>query len=254
MLDSQRIPYDSELEYVDLDEDLGDNQAKMQERQAAIRSQSSAHFDDHITYEEPPPENSWAIDPFMDDPFVDDLPPDDSFQNGFEQAKPKAKVHHPSQLDQVDLSEFFGGGGPLAQYLDGYELRPSRLEMAEAVKRALQTKHHALIEAPTGTGKSIAYLVLAILSGKTVVVATANKPLQSQLYHKEIPFLREILKIPISAVIVKGRSNFICTHKWEDEAFEQQRFAFNEQAPFLRTWLNKTNTGDVDDLPFMLDK
>ena len=63
-----------------------------------------------------------------------------------------------SELDACDLAEFFGASGPLAQHLEGYELRPSQLEMAQAVKRALQTESHALIEAPTGTGKSIAYL------------------------------------------------------------------------------------------------
>ncbi|MBV7338392.1 ATP-dependent DNA helicase [Chloroflexi bacterium TSY] len=255
MLDSQRTPYDSELEYVDLDEDLGDTQAKA--RQGATNSQSRTHFDEQFVSHDPPPENPRDMNPLMDDPFFDAPPPDDSIQDHFEQARPKAKVHRPSQLEQVDLREFFGDRGSLAQHLDGYELRPSQLEMAESVKRALQTKQHALVEAPTGTGKSIAYLVPAILSGKTVVVATANKSLQSQLYYKEIPFLRKVLNLPISAVIVKGRSNFICTHKWEDEAFEQQRFAFvdkeHEQATFLRSWLNETDTGDVDDLPFMLD-
>jgi ATP-dependent DNA helicase DinG len=162
-----------------------------------------------------------------------------------------------SPLAGVDLQHFFGAEGPLAQALPGYELRPSQLAMAEAIQQAILAQQHALIEAPTGTGKSIAYLVPAILSGKTVVVATANKSLQSQLFYKDIPFLRQVLDRPISAVIVKGRSNFICNYKWEKELPIQQQIALydrgNEQIKFMTNWLKETETGDVDDLPFMLD-
>jgi ATP-dependent DNA helicase DinG len=168
-----------------------------------------------------------------------------------------ALVDESSPLHDVNLTEFFGNKGPLASQLPGYELRASQLEMAEAVKRAILRGQHALIEAPTGTGKSIAYLVPAILSGKTVVVATANKSLQSQLFYKDIPFLRQVLGREISAVIVKGRSNFICTLKWEKELIEQQRMSLydreHDQITFLRDWLTETETGDVDDLPFVLD-
>ncbi len=162
-----------------------------------------------------------------------------------------------SPLATYDLADFFGTEGPLAQELSGYELRPSQLAMAEAIQRAILTQQHALIEAPTGTGKSIAYLVPAILSGKTVVVATANKSLQSQLFYKDIPFLRQVLGQPISAVIVKGRSNFVCNYKWEKEAAAQQQIALydreHEQIKFMHSWLEETETGDVDDLPFLLD-
>ncbi|MCX6044734.1 MAG: ATP-dependent DNA helicase [Chloroflexi bacterium] len=161
-----------------------------------------------------------------------------------------------AQLANSDLAEFFGSNGPLSNHLAGYELRPSQLEMAETVKRALLNPSNALIEAPTGTGKSIAYLVPAILSGKTIVVATANKSLQSQLFYKDIPFLREVMNLPISAVIVKGRSNFVCNYKWEKELAEQQYISLydkaDEQVSFLRSWLEETDTGDVDDLPFLL--
>jgi ATP-dependent DNA helicase DinG len=90
-------------------------------------------------------------------------------------------------LTATDLAALFGPDGALAGELNGYELRQSQLDMAEAVKRAIVARQHALIEAPTGTGKSIAYLIPAILSGQTVVVSTANKSLQSQLFQKEIP-------------------------------------------------------------------
>lgn len=161
------------------------------------------------------------------------------------------------ELRNSNLAQFFGAGGPIAAQLPGYELRSSQLEMAEGIRQALLEGRHALIEAPTGTGKSIAYLVPAILSGKTVVVATANKSLQSQLFQKDIPFLRKVMKREISAVLVKGRSNFVCNLKWENESFTQQQFALydkaNEQIQPIKLWLDETETGDVDDLPFMID-
>ena len=156
----------------------------------------------------------------------------------------------------TDLAHFFGPEGPIAGALEGYELRPSQVEMAEAVQRALRDESIALIDAPTGTGKSIAYLVPAILSGKTVVVATANKSLQNQLYTKDLPFLRRVLGTPIDAVVVKGRSNFVCTLKWEKEQVEQRTIALydreDDQVRHITGWLRETETGDVDDLPFVV--
>lgn len=187
-------------------------------------------------------------DSMADHPWEDDPPPD-----RIEGEQPQ----RPSELEQTDLVSLFSADGAVAQELEEYELRPSQLEMAEAIKRALIHEKGVIIEAPTGTGKSIAYLIPAILSGKTIVVATANKSLQSQLFHKDIPFLRKVLKKSISAVVVKGRSNFVCTYKWDDENFQQQRFAFedreHEQITHIRRWLTETKTGDVDDLPFVLD-
>jgi ATP-dependent DNA helicase DinG len=160
-------------------------------------------------------------------------------------------------LFEANLADFFGPDGPLAQQFSGYELRPSQLQMAEAVRRALLAQHHALIEAPTGTGKSIAYLAPAILAGKTVVVATANKSLQNQLFKKDIPFLEQVFGHPIAAIVVKGRSNFVCTHKWDKELVEQRTIALYDredpQTKYMREWLAETATGDIDDLPFMLN-
>ena len=200
--------------------------------------------------------------PYYDPELIDEPygPPDEDFD-----APPPEEPYYDeepldntmAQLAESDLADFFGSHGALSKHLAGYELRPSQLEMAEAVKRALLQQNNALIEAPTGTGKSIAYLVPAILSGKTIIVATANKSLQSQLFYKDIPFLRQVMGRAISAVIVKGRSNFICNHKWDKEFAEHQYIALydrpDEQVTFLRTWLEETDTGDVDDLPFLLN-
>ncbi len=162
----------------------------------------------------------------------------------------------PSLLETTDLAEILGADGSLAVMLDEYEHRPGQIQMAEVVKQAILETRAALIEAPTGTGKSIAYLLPALLSERTVVVATANKSLQNQLFRKDIPFLRKVLDRPIDAIVVKGRSNFVCNLKWEREAIERQRLAMfdkeDEQVAHLRAWLPLTDSGDIDDLPFVL--
>ncbi len=161
-----------------------------------------------------------------------------------------------SLLESYDLANLFGPDSALAAQLYGYETRPSQIEMAESVKRAILNGQHALIEAPTGTGKSIAYLAPAILSGQTVVVSTANKSLQSQLFQKDIPFLRQVLGMDVPAVVVKGRSNFVCTLKWQRELQEQRYIELYDRADTqvtqMRRWLEETETGDVDELPFVL--
>ncbi len=160
-------------------------------------------------------------------------------------------------LAEVDMAAFFGEAGPIAAALPGYEPRPSQVAMAQAVQRALLERRHALVEAPTGTGKSLAYLAPAILSGRQVVIATANKALQAQLYLKDVPFLAGALNVEIDAVIVKGRSNYLCLHKWENELNEQRQFALydreHEQVRGIRLWLEQTESGDVDELPFVIE-
>lgn len=162
-----------------------------------------------------------------------------------------------TELEAADLAALLGSGGPVAALLEGYEPRPSQIAMALAVREALLTRRHALIEAPTGTGKSMAYLLPAILSGRTVVVATANKSLQNQLFAKDIPFLRRALNREIDAVVVKGRSNYLCNYKWEKELEEQRLFRLidreHDAIPLINTWLESTQTGDVDELPVLLD-
>ncbi|MBK8051237.1 MAG: ATP-dependent DNA helicase [Anaerolineales bacterium] len=198
-----------------------------------------------IDDEEPPYFATDEVDPFFPSPHPADLSdsplPDQEMQD----------------LLNCDLGALFGPDGPLARQLASYELRPSQVSMAETVKTAILTHQHALVEAPTGTGKSIAYLIPAILSGKTVVISTANKSLQAQLFQKDIPFLRQVLGRPITAVVVKGRSNYICNLKWDKEQVEQKTISLydreHDQIKLLRSWLAETTTGDVDDLPFMLN-
>jgi ATP-dependent DNA helicase DinG len=198
-------------------------------------------------------------DSAWDGPALDDVPSrqiDDDPHTGERQQSAASIAAAMPALADFDPAEFFGLNGPLATQMYGYEQRPSQVEMAAGVRQAMLQHKHALIEAPTGTGKSIAYLVPAILSGKTVVVSTANKSLQSQLYQKDIPFLRQVLGREIRAVVVKGRSNYVCNLKWEKELAEQRYISLydreDDQVKLMHTWLDETETGDVDELPFVL--
>lgn len=195
----------------------------------------------------------------LEQTYIAELPDADSLAEVCEEKARYGNEHGEqdrSPLDDADLPAFLGVGGALSAAMDDFELRTGQLEMAKVVKSAILEQRSALIEAPTGTGKSIAYLLPAILSERTVVVATANKSLQDQLFRKDIPFLRKILDRPVEAVLVKGRNNYVCSHKWEKEAVERRRIAFldkeDEQVAFLRNWLDGSPTGDVDDLPFVL--
>jgi len=112
------------------------------------------------------------------------------------------------------MREVFGPGGFLEKCMRGgfdrstvsadYEHRPGQLEMAELVHDAFETHHHAIVEAGTGTGKTLAYLVPAICSGRRVVISTATKSLQEQLYQKDIPFLQKHFATDLKVVVMKG--------------------------------------------------
>jgi len=109
----------------------------------------------------------------------------------------------------------FAPGGPLADELIGFEPRPAQREMAAAVADALEAGGILLAEAGTGTGKTLAYLVPAILKGEPVLVSTGTKNLQEQIYEKDIPLLRRTLGLPISATCMKGRGNYLCLQRFE---------------------------------------
>ncbi len=112
------------------------------------------------------------------------------------------------------LGVIFGLQGPLARSLAGYQPRPGQQEMARSVERAIAQQQHAIVEAPTGLGKSFAYLIPALLSGKQVIVATANKSLQNQLADKDVPELLRMLGLNAQYTVAKGRSNYVCHYKW----------------------------------------
>ena len=111
-----------------------------------------------------------------------------------------------SPAKSLTVRQFFGRRGLLSEWHPQYEFRPGQLEMAEAVEAAIEDRRHLIVEAGTGTGKTLAYLVPAILSGKRVVISTGTKNLQEQLFFKDIPFLQQHFSSPISACYMKGRA------------------------------------------------
>ncbi|HEX6799027.1 MAG TPA: ATP-dependent DNA helicase [Ktedonobacterales bacterium] len=112
-------------------------------------------------------------------------------------------------------------GGALSEALPGYEERPAQIEMARAVADALESGSHLVCEAGTGTGKSLAYLLPIVRSGKVALISTANKNLQEQLFYKDIPFVQQHIQ-PFKAALVKGMGNYLCLDRLEEERGFQQ--------------------------------
>jgi ATP-dependent DNA helicase DinG len=154
------------------------------------------------------------------------------------------------------MAEVFGPAGLLEKCLPGgYELRPSQLEMAEIVEEAFQRKQHALVEAGTGTGKTMAYLIPAIRSGRRVVISTATKSLQEQLFNKDMPFLRRHFAPDLKVAVMKGRSNFVCRQKVHLMEGQPVLKGMEEVDWFaqIRDWEKVTETGDRAELDFLPD-
>ena len=152
------------------------------------------------------------------------------------------------------MNEFFGPGGVLEQKLTDYEFRPSQIRMADAVQRALDTQSHVIIEAGTGTGKTLAYLLPALLHGQRLLVSTGTKTLQDQIFYKDIPLLETILERPIRAAYLKGRNNYLCRTKLES-AHAEGLFSMKELGVFQKIldWAQVTETGDQSELGANID-
>jgi ATP-dependent DNA helicase DinG len=147
------------------------------------------------------------------------------------------------------LHEFFAPGGLLAGSALPYEYRSGQLEMAKAVERALEEKRHLIVEAGTGTGKTLAYLLPALRTGRRVIVSTGTKALQDQLYFRDIPFLETLLG-PLRVCYMKGRANYLCRHKLT--ALRDQPILSGleeiDQYQQIAAWEKITETGDRAEL------
>ncbi len=149
------------------------------------------------------------------------------------------------------IGEFFQPGGDLEDGLEGYEDRPEQHLMAQAVANAFEDGSSLLVEAGTGTGKSLAYLLPAIRSDLRVVVSTGTRSLQDQLINKDLPVLQEIVKEPFVATALKGTSNYLCLRKYHEAA--GRRLALGESAEVeeweaIEEWARATETGDRAEL------
>ena len=144
----------------------------------------------------------------------------------------------------------FSEKGPLAEGLPGYRTRQQQLEMALAIETAIQENKQLVAEAGTGTGKTFAYLVPALLSGGKVIVSTGTKTLQDQLFHRDLPAVRDALKVPVTVEMLKGRANYVCHFHLERSANEG-RFVSREDANYvhvIRNFVENSKTGDKAEL------
>ena len=144
------------------------------------------------------------------------------------------------------VRQFFSRHGALSTWHPNYEYRPGQLEMAEAVESALADRKHLIVEAGTGTGKTLAYLVPAILSGKRIIVSTGTKNLQEQLFFKDVPFLQKHFPRPLEVCYMKGRANYACRQKIYDAEKEAVLAGLEEVADFqiIQEWEKSTEFGD----------
>lgn len=146
-------------------------------------------------------------------------------------------------------SDLLGPDGPLAVLLPGYEVRSGQQAMAEAVEATLTDERVLFCEAGTGTGKTLAYLLPALLSGKRVVISTATRALQDQLVEKDVPLAERILGRPVRAVVLKGLSNYLCQRRTaEFRASDLGAPSTRLKLPLLERWRLETETGDLSEL------
>jgi len=147
-------------------------------------------------------------------------------------------------------ADLLGAEGPFAREIPGFAPRASQQVMAAAVEEAIADRQLLIAEAGTGTGKTFAYLVPALTSGKRVIISTGTKALQDQLFHRDLPQVRGVLGARVSAALLKGRANYLCLHRL-DQARQEGRYASREQVAQLQSihaWSTQTRAGDRAEL------
>jgi ATP-dependent DNA helicase DinG len=177
-------------------------------------------------------------------------------KQGAASSAPTHTLKHASETAIPSIAEVFGPGGLLEKAMPaGYEHRASQLEMAELVEEAFAGHQHAIVEAGTGTGKTLAYLIPAIRSGRRVVISTATKSLQEQLFTKDVPFLQKHFAPELKVAVMKGRSNFLCREKLYQMEGQPLLKGLDEVDWFaqIRDWEKLTDTGDRAELDFLAD-
>jgi len=152
------------------------------------------------------------------------------------------------------MQEVFGPDGLIAQTHPEYEFRPGQIQMAQAVMRAFERSSHLIVEAGTGTGKTLAYLVPAVASATSgkgrVIISTGTKNLQEQLMEKDIPFLQSVLPKKFTATCMKGRNNYVCLHRLGRAESSPVLEGLDEVDYFeeVSRWAGTTEVGDRAEL------
>ena len=150
----------------------------------------------------------------------------------------------------MDTTEFFSDNGPLSTVISGYQARSAQVEMATAIADAIDKQQHLIAEAGTGTGKTFAYLVPAILSGKKAIISTGTKNLQDQLFNKDLPIIRKALKVPFIAALLKGRSNYLCSYRLQNAVTSTLGFSKEDAVALakIKLWAKRTQSGDSSEM------
>lgn len=153
-------------------------------------------------------------------------------------------------MSTLTIRQVFEKDGILAAQIEGYSARTQQLEMALAIADAIENNTQLVAEAGTGTGKTFAYLVPALLTGGKVIISTGTKNLQDQLYSRDLPNVRDALKVPVTVAMLKGRANYVC-HYHLNRAEQEGRFGSREDAKYLhviKTFSENSKTGDKSEL------
>lgn len=150
----------------------------------------------------------------------------------------------------MSCSQFFSADSKLAQAIDGYSPRTSQIQMANKIADAIDSEQNLIAEAGTGTGKTFAYLVPAILAGKKTIISTGTKNLQDQLFNKDLPLIRQTIATPCSVALLKGRANYLCLYRLEDAL--HTNFGYNKKDAVaiaaIDKWAKRTKTGDISEV------
>jgi ATP-dependent DNA helicase DinG len=146
----------------------------------------------------------------------------------------------------TDLSEFFGEHSPLKSLLPGFQPRAGQVWMAEAVAETIANLDKLVVEAGTGTGKTFAYLLPALLSGRKTIISTGTKALQDQLYHRDLPLIGQAVGRPVASALLKGRANYLCLERLSHAINVEDSVAHDLNA--VREWRYRTDSGDRAEL------
>lgn len=148
------------------------------------------------------------------------------------------------------VNRVFAADGELAKAIDGYAPRQAQLDLATDIEQTISEQSVLVAEAGTGTGKTFAYLVPAMLSGKKVVISTGSKNLQEQLFHKDLPLIRKALKHTGQVALLKGRSNYLCRYRLDDFQRHGGQLDASQLSDLVKvkTWASTTCSGDIGEL------
>jgi len=152
---------------------------------------------------------------------------------------------------EQSIEEIFSESGPLAQHAANYRVRPAQIELAQAVEYAIAERSTLIAEAGTGTGKTWAYLIPALLKGGKVLISTGTRTLQDQLFSRDLPRVREALSLPVSIALLKGRGNYVCHYhlgRLQDEDRGLRSRTEVHQLRQIQTFVKQSFTGDRADL------